>query len=85
VDFRVNLPEDDVKPISSVLSCCYVQDYDKIDNSESWAVEFHNFRVYLAADKFGLLPLEQLAITRIMNWASSNWRSADFPDIVQEI
>jgi hypothetical protein len=39
----------------------------------------------LAADKFNILPLQKLAATRLINWASSNSMSAEFPQIIQEI
>lgn len=44
-----------------------------------------HLRVYIAADKFGILPLRELAATRIATWIHSNWSSGIFPDIVESI
>jgi hypothetical protein len=70
------------------LSFCYIQDYGQADESvDSGSDEIvrNHLRVYLAADKFGIFPLRELATTRIVNWAKSNWRSGNFLDIAQEI
>jgi hypothetical protein len=32
-----------------------------------------------------MFPLRELATTRIVEWAKSNWTSGNFPDVVQEI
>ncbi|KAB8212965.1 hypothetical protein BDV33DRAFT_185776 [Aspergillus novoparasiticus] len=85
---EVNLPCDDVNTITCVLSFCYLQDYSEADDSmdlRSEEIARNQFRVYLAADKFTILPLRELACSRIIDWAKSNWRSDSFPDIVQLI
>lgn len=32
-----------------------------------------------------MFPLRELATTRIVKWAKSNWRTENFPDVAQEI
>jgi hypothetical protein len=32
-----------------------------------------------------VFPLRELAATRIVKWAKSNWKSKNFPDVAQEI
>ncbi|GKZ63425.1 hypothetical protein AnigIFM49718_011833 [Aspergillus niger] len=85
---RVDLPCDDVDTIARVLSFCYLQDYSQPDDSANLALEeiFRNhLAVYLAADKFSMIPLRELASSRIVDWAKSNWSLRCFPDTVQDI
>ncbi|KAH1523433.1 hypothetical protein KXX29_007927 [Aspergillus fumigatus] len=84
---QVDIP-DDGDTIACVLSFCYTQNYgqtsDSIDSASDEIARNH-LRVYLAADKFGMFPLRELATTRIVKWAKSNWRTENFPDVAQEI
>ncbi|PYH75378.1 hypothetical protein BO82DRAFT_349394 [Aspergillus uvarum CBS 121591] len=85
---HVNLPDDDVQTIESVLRFCYLQDYRQDDESlkldPTEAVKEH-LRVYLAADRLGITPLIDLAATRIIKWAQNGWSSKDFSGILQRI
>lgn len=90
---RVDLPEDDVETITRVLTFCYVQDYNasidpdlsKPSDLKSGAVAHNNLRVYLAADKFNIPLLKKVASERVIAWASLNWNSASFTEIVRDI
>ena len=44
-----------------------------------------HLRVYLAADKFGIQLLQQLATARIIDWANSNLMSGTYPGVIQDI
>jgi hypothetical protein len=70
------------------LSFCYLQDYGPADystNPEPDEIARNHLGVYLAADKFLILPLRTLASSRISNWAKSNWSLGCFPNIAQDI
>lgn len=82
---HVDLPHDDVDTISRVLSFCYFQDYGQADDIEPVKMAKNHFLVYLAADKFGILPLQELATTRIVNWTKSNWALKNFAELAEEI
>ncbi|KAL5333930.1 hypothetical protein BJX70DRAFT_38092 [Aspergillus crustosus] len=85
---RVELPCDDVDTIARVLSFCYLEDYSQRDNSANLVLEeiFRNhLGVYLAADKFSMIPLRELASSRIVEWAKLNWSLRCFPDTAQDI
>ncbi|RJE20545.1 BTB POZ domain protein [Aspergillus sclerotialis] len=44
-----------------------------------------HLRVYIAADKFNIPNLKELARCQLVHWAYENWSSASFPSIVQDI
>lgn len=70
------------------MSFCYLQDYgqeDDFKNLQSDKIARNHLGVYLAADKFGVFPLRELASSRIVDWAKSNWSSGCFPGTVQDI
>ncbi|CAI7569517.1 unnamed protein product [Penicillium palitans] len=46
---------------------------------------YSNFSVYLAADKFGIFPLKELALTKLSAWIRDSYRTPSFPKIVLEI
>ncbi|CRL18828.1 BTB/POZ fold [Penicillium camemberti] len=46
---------------------------------------YSNFSVYLAADKFGIFPLKELALTKLSAWIRGYYRTPSFPKIVLEI
>lgn len=41
--------------------------------------------VFIAADKFGIEPLKSLATQKFSRWATANWNSPIFPDVVHEV
>ncbi|KAJ5465328.1 uncharacterized protein N7458_001014 [Penicillium daleae] len=85
---QVNLPGDNVDTIARVLSFCYLQDYGQVDDSMNLkpdGIPRSHRGVYLAADKFGIFSLRELASSRIVNWAKSNWNLGCFPHIVEDI
>lgn len=85
---QVILPTDDVDTIACVLSFCYLQDCGQVNDSTNSGpdeIARNHFGVYLAADKFRIFPLRELASSRIVDWAKSNWSLECFPDIVQDI
>lgn len=70
------------------MSFCYLQDYGQADDSQSFQSDKtarNHLGVYIAADKFGIFPLRELAFSRIVGWARSNWSKEYFPGIVQDI
>ncbi|KAF9882673.1 hypothetical protein FE257_005658 [Aspergillus nanangensis] len=85
---QVKLPFDHVDVIALVVEYCYFQDYGREDDSlklESDETAYTHLRVYIAADKFGIFPLCDLAATRIIAWIDSNWRSKSFLGVAQRI
>ncbi|KAK2827853.1 hypothetical protein FQN49_007277 [Arthroderma sp. PD_2] len=55
-------------------------------NSETIAVvASNNVLVYIAADKFGIIPLKSLAAERFTRWVDANWESGPFLGIVEEV
>ncbi|OJJ42308.1 hypothetical protein ASPZODRAFT_125791, partial [Penicilliopsis zonata CBS 506.65] len=42
-------------------------------------------QVYIAADKFGILPLKTLAADKFSEWAASNWQSPVFAEVVADV
>ena len=70
------------------MSFCYLQDYGLADDCQNFQpdkIAHNHFRIYIAADKFGIFPLRELACSRIVGWARSNWSKEYFPGIVQDI
>lgn len=53
--------------------------------SELKEIAHNNLLVYIAADKFGMDSLKQLAKERLITWAENNWNDECFPTIVSEI
>lgn len=41
--------------------------------------------VFIAADKFEIEPLKSLATQKFSRWATANWNSPIFPDVVHEV
>lgn len=48
-------------------------------------IALNHIRVFVAADKFGIDPLKYLATTEFSNWATTNWNSSTFPEVVEEV
>ncbi|CAI7631447.1 unnamed protein product [Penicillium discolor] len=46
---------------------------------------YNNFSVYLAADKFGILPLKELALSKLSAWIRDHYMTPWFPKIALEI
>lgn len=49
------------------------------------AIAYNNLSVYLAADKFGILPLMQLASRKLSAWIRDNYMASSFPEIALQI
>lgn len=85
--------ESDAKPIpetrteSQDMQCDCDEDESvqaKLEvTSDSCA--FNNFRVYIAAEKFGLQHLKILAASRLSSWFDCNWDSDVFVGIFENI
>jgi hypothetical protein len=48
-------------------------------------VALMNIRVFVTADKFGILPLKTLAMQKFSPWACLNWDSPIFPEIAEAV
>lgn len=48
-------------------------------------VPYNNLRVYMAADKFGIDPLKDLARDRLASWLKHNWDKEEFPQVVRSV
>lgn len=42
-------------------------------------------RVFITADKFGIVSLQSLATQKFSKWAAENWKSPVFPEVIQEV
>ncbi|CAI7658312.1 unnamed protein product [Penicillium glandicola] len=58
---------------------------DKLNDTEPKKIALNNMEVFIAADKFGIDPLKPLATQKFSQWATANWNSPVFPDVVQEV
>ncbi|KAL2817686.1 hypothetical protein BDW59DRAFT_165843 [Aspergillus cavernicola] len=93
---HVDLPADDPDTIDRVFSWCYSGDYDSVNHgSTNWrplecpssarSTALLHFRVYIAADKFGMIELRRLAIKKLKQAMCSNRNSPEHPELVQQI
>ncbi|KAL1850834.1 hypothetical protein Plec18167_002574 [Paecilomyces lecythidis] len=80
------------KPFTSLFGKASVKDPDSNNPEDSSEdvdhrrfIAYNNIRVYVTADKFGIVPLRSLAGEKFASWANSNWNCAAFSDIVQEV
>ncbi|PYH79082.1 hypothetical protein BO82DRAFT_147020 [Aspergillus uvarum CBS 121591] len=93
---HIDLLDDEFATIQRVVDFLYIRDYDDTgfpdiedktsvsdDNKDSQAVLWNNLDVFMAADKFDIAPLKQLARTRLLNWINKN--ANRLPFIVREI
>lgn len=48
-------------------------------------VPYNNLRVYMAADKFGIDPLKDLARDLLASWLKCNWDKEAFPRVVRSV
>src|SRR5882757_8787670 len=55
---------------------------DQVDDSPAL---FSSVRLYAMADKYGIIPLKELAKQRFSDWTATNWAHKTFPDLVREI
>lgn len=46
---------------------------------------YNNIRVYVAADKFDITPLKNMAIRRVMDWVEKNYKHESFPAVVRRV
>ena len=46
-------------------------------------VPYNTLRVYMAADKFGIDPLKDLARDHLASWLQCNWDKQEFPQVVK--
>lgn len=78
---QADQPDDQLATIGRVVAFIYIRVYDGtgfLDNEDkisvsdedkdSYAVLWNNLEFFMAADKFGIAPLKQLAGTRLINW-----------------
>lgn len=56
-----------------------------LEISETDEVPYNNLRVYMAADKFGIDPLKDLARDRLTSWLRRNWYAVAFPQVVRSV
>lgn len=56
-----------------------------LEISETDEVPYNNLRVYMAADKFGIDPLKDLARDRLTSWLKRNWYVVAFPQVVRSV
>ncbi|KAL2216846.1 BTB/POZ protein [Thermoascus aurantiacus ATCC 26904] len=57
---------------------------DGVDDQALQSV-YNNIRVYVAADKFDITPLKNMAIRRVMDWVEKNYKHERFPDVVRRV
>lgn len=48
-------------------------------------VPYNNLHVYMAADKFGIDPMKDLARDRLANGLKCNWDKEAFPRVVRSV
>lgn len=48
-------------------------------------VAFNNIEVFIAADKYAVLPLKTLATLKFSRWANTNYSSPMFHEVVQKV
>lgn len=48
-------------------------------------VPYNNLHVYVAADKFGIDSLKNLARDRLASWLQRNWDKEEFPQVVRSV
>ncbi|KOS48738.1 hypothetical protein ACN38_g215 [Penicillium nordicum] len=59
---------------------------DKTNDTESTKnISLNNMRVFITADKFGIDSLQSLATQKFSQWATKNWNSPVFPEVIQEV
>ncbi|KAJ6134487.1 hypothetical protein N7523_000809, partial [Penicillium sp. IBT 18751x] len=93
---QIDLPDDELATIQRVVTFLYIRDYDdrgipdiedkrsvSCEEKDSHAVLWNNLGVFMAADKFDITPLKQLARTRLINWIHKN--ANRLPFVVREI
>ncbi|CAG7965196.1 unnamed protein product [Penicillium nalgiovense] len=93
---QIDLPDDELATIQRVVTFLYIRDYDDTgvpdiedkksvsgEDKGSHAVLLDNLGVFIAADKFDIAPLKQLARTRLINWIDEN--AQRLPFVVPEI
>lgn len=49
------------------------------------SIAHNNIRVYVAADKFGIIRLKEVSKERFVNWANRYWNHEVFPAVVHEV
>ncbi|KAJ5412946.1 BTB/POZ protein [Penicillium sp. CMV-2018d] len=77
------------------IVCTQSREYDDIDSSSPGDKEndtesakniaLNNMRVFITADKFGIVSLQSLATQKFSKWAAENWKSPVFPEVIQEV
>ncbi|KAJ5244798.1 hypothetical protein N7489_004894 [Penicillium chrysogenum] len=93
---QIDLPDDELATIQRVVTFLYIRDYDdtgipdiedkksvSVEDEDSHAVLWNNLGVFMAADKFDIAPLKQLARNRLINWIDEN--AQRLPFVVPEI
>jgi hypothetical protein len=62
-----------------------VPDNAAIELDSQKATAYNNLFVYLAADKFGILPLKQIALRKLSTWIMDHYMTSSFPEIALQI
>ncbi|CAI7627463.1 unnamed protein product [Penicillium viridicatum] len=74
------------KPAPSITDVDSSSPGDKTNDTESANnIGLNNVRVFITADKFGIVSLQSLATQKFSKWAAENWNSPVFPEVIQEV
>ncbi|KAL2214977.1 hypothetical protein M432DRAFT_554120 [Thermoascus aurantiacus ATCC 26904] len=58
---------------------------DELSQISVSSIAHNNIRVYVAADKFGIIRLKEVSKERFVNWANRYWNHEVFPAVVHEV
>ncbi|KAJ5796815.1 BTB/POZ protein [Penicillium psychrosexuale] len=81
------------RPITELAnkeSDSYVSE-NKPENTEPESTEpenqsaFNNIEVFIAADKYGIIPLKTLATSKFSRWANTSCGSPVFPEVIKKV
>ncbi|OQD64155.1 hypothetical protein PENPOL_c008G09793 [Penicillium polonicum] len=74
------------KPAPSITDVDSSSPGDKTNDTESAKnIGLNNVRVFITADKFGIVSLQSLATQKFSKWAAENWKSPVFSEVIQEV
>ncbi|KAJ5469742.1 BTB/POZ protein [Penicillium diatomitis] len=78
------------QPISTLAICDHDSSSSLSENKPEISepanrVAFNNIEVFIAADKYAILPLKALATLKLSQWADKNWCSPMFNEVVQKV
>ncbi|KAJ5829146.1 BTB/POZ protein [Penicillium rubens] len=93
----IDIQDDTPETMERVLSFLYLREYsedghiiqyqqNKPENTEPEnQAAFNNVEVFIAADKYGILPLKTLAAKKFSRWAAANCSSPVFYKVVERV